>query len=77
MDAEILNIKEKEYLSGVINPFRKKVVYIVKEKARQGKREYIYIQLSDSPCQLPCFKEGELYKNMEVKKQYTLDELDL
>jgi len=77
MDTEILNIEEKEFLSFIINPFKKKVVYISKEKARQGKREYIYIQLSDSPCQLPCFPEGELYKNMEVKKHYTLNELGL
>lgn len=77
MTTEILDAKEKEYLRAVVKPFRRKVVYISKEKARLGKREYIYVQLSDSFCQLPCFKEGEMYKCMEVKKEYTINELML
>lgn len=83
---DILDKQEKEYLRNVIKPFRNRVKYITKETEINAYEsivmdvinplnasfyfgtEYIY---------LPYFKQGTMYKNMEVGKKYTLEELGL
>ena len=79
---EILDAEEKEYLSNVIKPFKHKVKGIRKnEICNSGdnqKKEYIIIYIkNDYPINLPNFKKNTMYKNMEINKAYTLEELGL
>ena len=76
VEKEILDDKEKEYLSNVIKPFRDKVEYIVKETSSYN--EYIKITIKKDDClSFPNFKKGTKYKGMEEEKKYTLEELGL
>lgn len=72
---EILDDKEKEYLRGVIKPFRNKVICI--KKLYCNTHEYIRIELEDDFVSLHMFEKGTMYKNMKVNKEYTLKELGL
>ena len=73
---EVLDEKEKEYLSNVIRPFRDKVTVI--KKKRYITEEYIVIEIKeDTPTSFPLFKKGTMYKGMEVGKGYVLSELGL
>lgn len=78
---QILEEKEKEYLSAVIKPFIKKVKYIRKNKKFSGNYEYISIEYYDSTggCALnfPDFDASTMYRGMETGKPYTLRELGL
>ena len=76
----ILDDKEKEYLSAVIKPFRNKVYTIAKYDdgvdnyyIQIAIKQYVYFEYID----LPYFKKGTMYKGMELKKEYTLEELGL
>lgn len=76
---EILDEKEREYLSEVIKPFKSRIVYIVKESFGA---EFISIVLSGITgikeyVTLPFFKKGTMYKGMKCCKKYTLKELGL
>lgn len=77
---EILDEKEKEYLSAVIRPFKSRIKSISKHSLDN---EYICIELSDfsghsTDCiMLPLFKTGTMYKGMHRGKEYTLKELGL
>lgn len=74
---EILSKKEREYLSNVINPFKEKVIFISKNSNGLG-YEYIEIAFINNlfMC-FPSFKKGTMYKDMELFKEYTLEELEL
>lgn len=74
----VLDDVEKEYLSAVIKPFRKKVSCIRKSKdARKGKN-YIKIEFCDSDRMFfPNLSNDEMYKGMELDRNYTLEELEL
>ena len=73
----ILNEKEKEYLSYVIRPFRKKIEYIIKNSA-YCPVEWITIKFKDGQAtSLPQFEKGTMYKGMELVKEYGLEELGL
>lgn len=81
---EVLDEKEKEYLSAVIKPFKKRVIRIGKIKTLYGNSEFINIVLYSSisynkeeSIQLPYFKKGKMYKGMKLDKEYTLKELGL
>lgn len=76
---EILDDKEKEYLRKVIKPFKKRIKYIsLKNSVGEYNTVYIAVYLeNDDSMTLPNFKKGTMYKNMEVKKRYTLKELGL
>ena len=81
---EVLDEKEKEYLSAVIRPFKKRVIRIEKIKTLYGNSEFINIVLYSSiscnkeeSIQLPYFKKGKIYKGMKRDKKYTLKELGL
>lgn len=85
---EILDAEEKEYLSNVIKPFRNRVIGISKAKRTVYPRfEFIEIQLKKmykkkgystlEYIRLPFFKRNKMYKEMELGKQYTLEELGL
>ncbi len=73
---EILDEKEKEYLRNVIRPFRNRIGYI----AKHGYLNETFIEISiidDEFIDLPYFNGNDMYKNMEYKKEYTLEELGL
>lgn len=73
---EILDKKEKEYLSAVIRPFKGRVDYI-KKMDITGK-EFICIFLkNDEDIDFPYFKKGTMYKGMKLDKRYTLKKLGL
>ena len=76
----ILDYAEKKYLSAVIKPFRNKVYAIAKYD--DGDDNY-YIQIAIKQnvyfeyIDLPYFKKGTMYKGMELKKEYTVEQLGL
>lgn len=74
VEKEILDEKEKEYLSAVIKPFRDRIEYI---KKVEDIGEYIAIYLKNERLPFPYFDKGTMYKGMETNKGYTLKELGL
>lgn len=74
----ILDDVEREYLSAVIKPFRKKVDHIVKRTSTQGE-QYIRIVLCNlERMNFPYFnKNTGMYKRMEADRLYSLEELGL
>ena len=75
----ILDKKEKAYLSAVIKPFRKRIEYIEKtDNYYVDGKQFLSIGLvTDDHCYLPFFKKGTMYKGMEANECYTLEELGL
>lgn len=74
---EILDKVEKEYLSDVIKPFKKRIKFIRLEKCFTEK-VYVHIRLNNYGfISFPMFERGTMYKNMEIGKKYTLKELGL
>ena len=81
----ILDDNEKEYLIGVIKPFRNQVFNICKHNITCY--EYVYeqikIKVKDgidngyTTISLPIFKKDTMYKGMEGDKEYSLEELGL
>ena len=82
IEEPILDDAERKYLSGVIRPFRDRVVGIYKYNSVLNDYEEIAIDtFEDYNCShvthLPPFKKGSMHKNMELNKEYTLKELGL
>ena len=82
VEKQILDDVEKEYLSGFIKPFRDKVIGIYKYNSVLSDYEEIAIDTrADYNCNhithLPPFKKSTMYKNMELNKVYSLEELNL
>lgn len=74
----ILTKKEKKYLSFVIKPFRDKIIFIRKSADDDDiKFEWLTFVLQDELFSLPTFKPNAMYKNMKIRKKYTLEELGL
>ena len=74
----ILDDAEKEYLSAVIKPFRKMIAYIVKAQDFDDGKQCIRIILQNGDgMHFPYLDDDEMYKGMEVNKEYSLEELDL
>lgn len=74
-EAQILNDAEKRYLACVIKPFRDKVECILK---CSNSGEWIAIKIiDDSTINFPYFEKGSMYKDMELNRKYTLEELGL
>ena len=78
----ILDKEEKEYLSNIIKPFRKHIITI--RKIQNYKYEFIeiviYSTVEGVSCEaisFPYFNKGEMYKGMEINKEYALKELGL
>lgn len=76
-EEEILDETEKRYLSGVIRPFKNKVICISKERDSDYDKEFIFIELKNEFISLPNFKINTMYKGMKEYKKYTLKELEL
>ena len=84
IESPILDDIEKDYLENVLKPFKDRVVYVEKIKPGDPNYEYIGFKIiyedhrcPNNWCYLPYFKEGTMYKNMELDKYYSLDELGL
>lgn len=73
---EVLDAKEKEYLSAVIRPFKGKVNYIQKEIS-DTREDIVVCVACDDYLSFPYFEKGTMYKGMELGKKYTLKELGL
>lgn len=87
---DILDKKEKEYLSAVIKPFRERVISITKHSSN---KDLCFISIVIEPKKeikhmlfegemeeifLPFFKKNSLmYQDLELDKKYTLEELEL
>ena len=80
-EHQILDKEEKEYLSAVIKPFRNKIISIKKIGWDSGDEiyEWLRIGIDDTVglIKFPMFKGGTMYKGMELRKSYTLEELGL
>lgn len=80
-EEPILDKAERKYLSDVIRPFRSRIKAIQKMQDDVNKCEYIrltaqYKGIRDYSM-LPSFKAGHMYKGMELRKYYSLEELGL
>lgn len=77
---EILDKTEKNYLRGVIRPFRDRIKYIRKITFSDGDAK-ISIKIKENIhtwyIELPPFKKDVMYKNMEPNKEYSLEGLGL
>ena len=74
----VLDDVEKEYLSAVIKPFRKKISCIRKSKDPRKGKNYIKIEFCDGDRMFfPNLANDAMYKGMEVNKEYSLEELGL
>lgn len=74
---EILDEKEKEYLLGIIKPFKEKVDCIVKIRTLTGLYYIKIVIKNEIPILLPYFKTNSMYKGMESNIEYSLKELGL
>ena len=76
----ILDDVEKRYLSNIIKPFRNKVYAIAKYDDGDD-NYYIQIMIKQNVyfeyIDFPCFKKGTMYKGMELKEEYTVEQLGL
>lgn len=73
---EILDEKEKEYLSYVIKPFKHRIEYIRKFKSGHG--QCISIKIIDGDFMyFPDFVNTNMYVGLMLDKKYTLKELGL
>ena len=71
-----LTDEEREYLSSVIKPWRYRVKAIIKQERLL--MELIVIKCQDGwEVELPNFEMGTMYKDMELDRKYTLEELGL
>ncbi len=81
LEEPIIGEEERKYLSGVISPFREKVINISKRNFHDN--YFILISVngkskgSFSNHTLPIFDEQNSYIGMELDKEYTLKELGL
>ena len=74
----ILDDVEREYLSAVIKPFRKKISCIRKSKDSRKGKNYIKIEFCDGDSMFfPNLSNNAMYKGMELDRNYTLEELGL
>lgn len=74
----ILDDAEREYLSAVIRPFRDKVLGITKFLDTKTGEEYISIDTGEETVTLlPNFEAETMYKGMNLREEYRLEELGL
>ena len=88
VEEKILDEDEKRYIKNIVRPFWKKVLYVLKERAyNDDSLEYINIVyrednnndddlFAEHLC-FPYFTTLSMYKNMEVNKKYTLEDLGI
>lgn len=81
-NVDVLDEKEKEYLSAVVAPFKNRNAKI--PKLQSGDQEFIqvivdskYSLINVDHIEFPYFEAGTMYIGMEIDKEYTLEELKL
>lgn len=83
---DILDEKEKEYLSNVIKPFRDRIISVMKLESITTPNAFyicifvrpsVHMILGDDSIRFPLFAKDTMYKNMCPNKEYTLEELGL
>ena len=77
IEIDLLTKEEKDYLEGVIKPFKDIVEYIAKSNM-DNNLEYLCINIKDDYhlC-FPNFLKNKYYKGLEIEKKYTLKDLGL
>ena len=76
----ILNRKEKKIVLNIIDafkPFDDEIERISKHLTANGDEYYLVFDCKYSGFNSPIFTDSELFKNMELVKDYTLEELGL
>lgn len=82
----ILDEVEKKYLWNIVKPFKNKILSIAKLNMCVSSIQYEFIRIRVEgkivyriveEIYLPYFKKDSMYKNMEVQKKYTLEQLGL
>lgn len=74
----VLDDAERDYLKSVLKPFKKEAYYVVKLPSMMSlQEEYICAYVGKDALVFPSFKKGTMYKNMELRKNYTLKELGI
>lgn len=84
-EKAILDKEEKEYLSAIIKPFKKRIKFIEKRSClADGNKYYLHICVQssfnipyDEEISLPYFKDKEMYNGMRNNRKYNLKELGL
>lgn len=79
-EKEILTKDEREYLSALIKPYRKRVEWITKITTYDNKDHWISIDFFDGDSiELPIIEEEDEYKfyGMKADKKYELEDLKL
>ena len=75
---ELLNEKERKFLTGFVELYRDKIIKIKKIGIRNKDIEFVCLYIKNGPnIKLPIYKKGTMYKGMEIDKGYTLEELGL
>lgn len=74
----LLDKAERKYLRNFLSPFRNEVEGIMLEY-RVPLLDYVVLAIHtyDDWIYLPPFKNGEMYKKLEINREYTLEELRL
>jgi hypothetical protein len=79
IQKSILTQREKEYLEGVLKPFKDNVVWI--QKISRESYEYLNyrIKINDGfeYCCMPSFESNKMYRGMKANKEYSLEDLRL
>ena len=76
-DLRKLDHIERNYLTNVLRPFKKDIKYVKKNSLFDGSY-CLTVRLNNSDGIIfPCFKDSNMYKGMEVNREYTLEELGL
>ena len=79
----VLDDVERQYLKAVLEPFRKKILFVRKDNGPYGAYEQIIIRVksvipdSTTNIEFPFFKRGRMYRGMKTYKEYTMKELGL
>lgn len=78
----ILDKVERRYLKTVFRPFHKRIISVYKQLTNDEMRECLFAKLEPlanfGDCMaFPMFEAGTMYKNMELNKIYTLEELGI
>lgn len=78
----ILDDVERRYLKTVFRPFHKKIISVCKKSSNDEEIEWLFLKLKplnnfEDYMTFPVFKNGTMYKGMELNKIYTLEELGI
>lgn len=77
-DTEVLDKKEKEYLSFVFKPFAKRILSVTKvQNSNNGYQKLVVAFYDKTKMIMPRFEYNTMYRGMELNVTYTIEELGL